>query len=97
MLRLAALPLAVDDTEVDFDRLAQGRVSVGRHLHEQHILQDSQPSGIHRNGTRIPDTNRVHTGWLLSLSTDASASQICCPSESKDRRTQKTTPLIVLL
>lgn len=86
MLRLAALPLAVNDTEVDFDRLAHGRVSVGRHLHEQHILQDRQPSGIPRDGTRVPGTDRIHTGWLLSLSTDASTSQICCPSENKDRR-----------
>lgn len=89
MLRLAALPLAVDDTEVDFDGLAHARVSVGRHLHEQHILQDSQLSGTHRDGTRVPGTGRIRTGWLLSLSTDASTSQICCPSENKDRRTIK--------
>ncbi len=38
VLRLAALPLAVDDVEVHFDRVANGRVSVGRHLHKQHIL-----------------------------------------------------------
>lgn len=45
MLRLAALPLAINDAEVDFDRMADGRVSVGRHLHKQHILQSSSPSG----------------------------------------------------
>lgn len=42
MLRLAALPFAVNDAEVDFDRLAHGRVSVGRNLHKQHILQSSE-------------------------------------------------------
>lgn len=40
MLRLAALPLAVNNVEVHFDRVADGRVSVGRHLHEQHALRD---------------------------------------------------------
>lgn len=42
VLGLAALPLAVDDVEVDFDGMADGRVSVGRHLHEQHALQDGE-------------------------------------------------------
>lgn len=86
MLRLAALPLAVDDAEVDFDRLADGRVSVGRHLHKQHILQNSQLSGTSGNRTHVPGRDRIRTGWLLSLSTDASISQICCPSESKDKK-----------
>lgn len=40
MLRLAALPLAIDDVKVDFDRSADSRVSVGWHLHKQHALQD---------------------------------------------------------
>lgn len=40
VLRLAALPLAVDDVEIHFDRMIDGRVSVGRHLNKQHILQD---------------------------------------------------------
>lgn len=39
MLGLAALPLAINDAEVDFDRMADRRVSVGRHLHKQHALQ----------------------------------------------------------
>lgn len=32
------------------------------------------------------------TGWLLSLSTDASISQICCPSESKGRESNSVNP-----
>lgn len=40
MLRLAALPLAIDDVEVDFDGVADRRVSVGRHFHKQHTLQN---------------------------------------------------------
>lgn len=39
MLRLAALAFAVDDTEVDFDGVAHGCVSVGRNLHKQHVLK----------------------------------------------------------
>lgn len=39
MLQLAALPLAIDDAEVDFDGVAERRVSVGRHFHKQHVLQ----------------------------------------------------------
>lgn len=39
VLQLAALPLAIDDAEVDFDGVAERRVSVGRHLNKQHVLQ----------------------------------------------------------
>lgn len=42
MLRLAALPLAINDAEVHFDRMADRRVSVGRHLHKQHALKNSR-------------------------------------------------------
>ena len=38
VLWLAALPLAIDDVEVDLDRLTDGRVSIGGHLHKQHAL-----------------------------------------------------------
>lgn len=66
MLRLAALPLAVDDAEVDFDRLADGRVSVGRHLHKQHILQNSQLSGTYGNWTHVPaETQYAPAGSYL--------------------------------
>lgn len=41
MLRLAPLPLAINDVEVHFDRMADRCVSVGWHLHKQHALQDS--------------------------------------------------------
>lgn len=66
MLGLAALPLAVDDAEVDFDSLADGRVSVGRHLHKQHILQ--KQSAV-RN-LRKPDARprqRPHTHRLALI------------------------------
>ena len=106
VLRLAALPLAVDDVEVDFDRMADGRVSVGRHLHEQHALQDGGRESFScfcyfasasRVGRRVwhdlrgfdwkvfRNTCLIHTGWLLSLSTVASISQICCPSRGRQK------------
>lgn len=75
MLRLAALPFAVNDAEVDFDGVAHGRVSVGRNLHKQHILESSSVSGMTQTG-HTAQAQRP-TGWLLSLSTDASISQIC--------------------
>lgn len=40
MLRLAALPLAINYVEVHFDRMADRRVLVGGHLHKQHTLQE---------------------------------------------------------
>lgn len=43
VLRLAALPLPIDDTEIHFDRMRHRRVFIGRHLHKQHVLQDSGP------------------------------------------------------
>ena len=48
MLRLAPLPLAVDDVEVDLDRVADGQFPVGRDLHKQQVLQDrgSTVSGL---------------------------------------------------
>lgn len=54
MLRLAALPLPIDHTEVDFDRMADGRVSEGRHLHKQHALQDG--------GDFLSETELRHDG-----------------------------------
>lgn len=59
MLRLAALPLPIDHAEVDFDRMADRRVSVGRHLHKQHALQDG--------GEFLSETQRLHDGAAFLL------------------------------
>lgn len=102
MLRLAALPLPIDDAEVHFDRMADRRVSVGRHLHKQHALQDSDVLCSEPESLSLSWATRswhvccvlligiIHTGWLLSLSTVASISQICCPSRQKWREKTKT-------
>lgn len=41
MLRLTALPFAINNIEVHFDRLANGCIMVRWHFHEQHALQNN--------------------------------------------------------
>lgn len=60
MLGLAALSLAVDDVEVNFDGLADRSVPVSRHLHEQHALQDIDELS-HRTAYVIEDLKTANT------------------------------------
>lgn len=99
VLQLTALPLAVDDAEVDLGRVAGGRVSVRWHLHKQHVLQHrgrvsfgkGKPKSLARLKLeqKVKKSAALLTGWLLSLSTVASVSQICWPS-AKAEKAEKT-------
>lgn len=70
MLRLAALPLAIDDIEVDFDRMTNRCVSVGRHLHKQHTLQDTTvlwATKLEAEEFKDQSHLEVNTHWLTLI------------------------------